>query len=236
MWKNTHPKLYELCKLSQSQVLESHENNYFHNFEEEGNDSKDRLKSLESDLSCLDKEAWEYLKNKLSISKAMINPSEKRKWEQFSDYLNEIKGYLYLKDAGCDEIQYIEEEIKKTPDFYAVKNNDKYLLEVKTINISDDEAERRQPDNLGGCRSLEPGINSGLNSQIISKIKQAEKQLETYKKNKISSNCKLYIMICIKYDNRWKGREKNDLIFENIINNNKPDSVEEIVLKKGYQL
>jgi len=239
MWENTHPKLYELYELSQNiEMCENLEKNYFQNFEKEINHplSEERLKLLENDLSRLDSEAWNNLKNKLNKTKCFIKPSKERYWEKLSDFLNEIKGYIYLQDAGYEKIQYIKEDNGKTPDFYAIINNYKSLLEVKTINISDIEANYRSPNTPIRCRNIEPGINEKLKSQIIKKINEAQDQLISYSSKTNLNQCKLFIMICINFDDRWKGLEQNFQEFEQIIKVNKPKNVEKIIPMLGYQL
>jgi hypothetical protein len=54
------------------------------------------------------------------------------------------RGYVHLQRIGCTKIAFIPRTDKNTPDLRAILNGTRVLCEVKTINISQDEAERRE--------------------------------------------------------------------------------------------
>ncbi len=239
MWRHTHPRLYELYNLTRNLEESNHpERNYFHRFEEEINHplSKERIQSLENDLSRIDIESWNYLKEKLQKIKYITNPHKERYWQQLSDLFNEVKGYIYLQDIGYDEIQFIKEDKGETPDFYAIGSKGTALLEVKTINISDKEVKYRNPNIPPKCKSIEPGIDEGLKSQILKISDKAKNQLQNYCNDNKLYEAKLFIMICVNFDDGWKGLEQNFRELKQLIETNKPKHIEEILPRQGYQL
>src|SRR5580765_2589561 len=112
---------------------------------------------VERPLALLDSEAWADLKER-AVPFLTVR-DEKRGWQAMFDTLNESKGYAYLRGIGCSEVAFIKRESKKTPDLRAILDGSRVLCEVKTINISQDEAARRDRVSRGEMRVF--NVSSG---------------------------------------------------------------------------
>lgn len=135
------PRLYEL----KDQADPGDPNAYFQNFEEllasEPSAHQAFLK-LERVLRVLDNNAWRDLRERVAAHLAARLPD--RGWQPLFDILNEAKGFVYLKSIGCTNVRFIPRTTAKTPDLEGTLNASVVLCEVKTINVSQEEAERRQ--------------------------------------------------------------------------------------------
>jgi hypothetical protein len=107
---------------------------------------------LEGILIQLDSDAWEQLVNK--VLPETCNKDKNYGWRQFWNLLNEAYGYALLKSRGCAKIEFIPEpkptKKGKTEKFADLRGNSPTslaILDVKTINLSDDEIERNQRRN-----------------------------------------------------------------------------------------
>ena len=93
-----------------------------------------------------------------------------RGWDQLFDTLNEAKGYNYLARIGCTDIKFISRAKKgkvQTPDLRGLLGTTPVLCEVKTINVSDDEAKRLVGGGVGTTvRYLEQPFLDKLSSTI----------------------------------------------------------------------
>lgn len=109
--------------------------------------------ALERELQGLDAEAWEFLKGE-ALPRLNAQHS-KRGWQQLFDTLNEAKGYNYLVRIGCREIKFIpraKTDNVQTPDLRGFLGSATVLCEVKTINVSEDEANRFATGGVGTTR------------------------------------------------------------------------------------
>jgi hypothetical protein len=109
--------------------------------------------------------------------------TKKREWQQLVDKLNQAKVYRYLKRTGHERVEFIPPSIvkgRRTPDLIAYRASMKALCEVKTINLSDDEAERRY---TGGVGSTEAQLNEGFFKKLRSDLIDAKTQLDAYDSN-----------------------------------------------------
>lgn len=125
----------------------SHPDAYFQNFEVsllENPQKLEAFKKIEGTLSVLDADAWEYLKVMASRHLTRPSPHKGRGWQAFFDLISEAQGYKYLRSIGCTNIHFITPDEQRTPDLAATHDGGPVLCEVKTINISDDEAGRRR--------------------------------------------------------------------------------------------
>jgi hypothetical protein len=106
---------------------------------------------LEGNLVRLEPKAWEDLIVKLRRYSCSKQKSSGRR--QFWELLNELRGYVLLKDRGYSEIDFIPEENEKRADLIG-KSPTRVILEVKTINRSDDdrERERKRTDPIFSAR------------------------------------------------------------------------------------
>jgi hypothetical protein len=137
--------------------------------------------ALERELQGLDAEAWEFLKSEALPRLKAAHPT--RGWQQLFDTLNEAKGYNYLARIGCTGIKFIPRAKKdgiQTPDLRGFSDATTVLCEVKTINVSDDEANRLATGGVGTTRLyLEKPFFDKLSSSICA----AATQLLTFDKD-----------------------------------------------------
>ena len=130
--------------------------------------------ALERELQELDAEAWEFLRGEALPRLKAQHPT--RKWQQLFDTLNEAKGYNYLVSIGCTDIKFIPRAITdkvQTPDLRGFLGTTPVLCEVKTINVSDDEANRLATGGVGTTlRYLEKLFLDKLSSTIRSAAAQ----------------------------------------------------------------
>jgi hypothetical protein len=118
---------------------------YFKNFEEsleEIDQKREAFRRVEASLSLLDVDAWRTLKQ--SAAAQLTRRRAGRGWQDLFDVLSEARAYAYLRSIRCSEIRFLKRENRPTPDLEAIHDGRRLLCEVKTVNISDREAERRQ--------------------------------------------------------------------------------------------
>ena len=158
---------------------------YFANFDktlESWPGKKACFLEIECDLQSLDAEAWAFLKHELAPLLSARHPT--RGWQQLFDKLNQAKAYRYLRQRGFSSIRFIAESNIKgslTPDIRATDSDRTVLCEVKTLNISDVEANRRHAGAVGTSTDR-------LNDQFIGKLRstigQATRQMRVYADDK----------------------------------------------------
>ena len=84
------------------------------------------------------------------------------------DILNEAKGYAYLRRIGCTDVAFIKRDDKKTPDIGAILDRNRVICEVKTINISQGEADRRDRVHHGEVRAVKVPVH--ITPQLLQKV------------------------------------------------------------------
>lgn len=158
------------------------ENNIFPQIPYELKNAPLAYEEYESYLSKLSDKNFDCFKSKiLKYGKK----DELRGFSQFTDILNELKGYAYLENLDYDRIEFVKErQGAKTPDLKAINGNKlSCLLEVKTINPSDDDRKlwnkiaRNQNSTV---RRVQQGILDGFKKKINSTISEARQQLFEY--------------------------------------------------------
>jgi hypothetical protein len=129
-------------------------------------------------LSALGDAAWRDLRSR--AANVAHRPYRGRGWQALFDAFNEARGYVYLQDCGCTEIAFIPRKAKKTPDLRAIQNGTRVLCEVKTINISQDEAEHRERVAQGvfEVTSTLGQVTAGMLSKVVSTIEDGIAQLD----------------------------------------------------------
>ncbi|HME23089.1 MAG TPA: hypothetical protein VKI44_17455 [Acetobacteraceae bacterium] len=133
---------------------------------------------LERQLQGLDEVAWAFLKKKLKPLLGRRHPT--RGWQQLFDTINEARGYNFLLGAGCTCVEFIPESTVKnqeTPDLKVCDQSGLVICEVKTINISEVEADRR---TQGHVFTTKIHVDQGLLDKIASTIAKAKGQICAY--------------------------------------------------------
>lgn len=162
-WKADYPHLYELFAASDME----HEDNYFAEM-----DALQRPLAVkgyldwENRLSRLDVKSRQNIIERTATFVTRRDTAKGRDWTALFERLNEIKGYNYLQDLGYTDVRFIPRALKKkqkTPDVHGSASFGDALLEIKTVNISDEDIA-----NFGilqkGCRGLPEGLKRKLES------------------------------------------------------------------------
>jgi hypothetical protein len=139
----------------------------------------------------LDADAWTFLKDEVAPLLATRDP--KRGWQSLFDKLNQAKAYNHLKDAGYLEIRFVPPSAVKgvqTPDLQA----DGALCEVKTINISEIEADRR---DSGGVGTSTDQLDDGFFRKLSSDLRKAKAQMTAYS---TGPNTKYIAYVIVNFD------------------------------------
>ncbi len=178
MYRSELSRVYELHDLIQNPRPPGA---YFRDFDSslaEYPQKRKQFGDIERDLQGLDSAAWAYLKAE-AVSRLMAR-DVKRGWQALFDILNQAKAYNYLKGLGCTNIAFIpvsRAKGRQTPDLEAELNSVKVLCEVKTINISEEEAARRQS---GGVGTSTDRLEEGFFSKLTSVLSVAKAQMLAY--------------------------------------------------------
>jgi hypothetical protein len=123
-------------------------------------------------------ESWEKLRKK--TPSYITKDSSRRGYHQFFNGLNEARGYGYLADQGYDQINFIDEDpARKLPDLLAKKPGSKAILEVKTVNQSDEDIGQEFLRRHEAIK-VEPRLSEKFKSRILRSIRDAGEQLDAY--------------------------------------------------------
>jgi hypothetical protein len=210
MFRNELPRVYELIDLTEN----LHEPcAYFHNFESSYCDEASKREvwqNREKQLQALDLNSWKVLKHKASSYLTKPDYVKGGWWHQLIEALNEARGYNYLKSIGCSNIKFIPSAIingVETPDLKGELNNFSILCEVKTINISDEEAYTRRS---GGCRTITDQLGDGFLNKLASDLLKAQRQMKAYDDGE---NVRRIAYVIIDFDDLL-GEYKEDYFYE----------------------
>jgi len=163
-------------------------------------------------LQSLDSAAWEFLKNKLAKPLTKWDEKHGRGQQQLIDILNEALAYLFLKrEIGCPDIQFIpESEINgiETPDLEGRLGNIKVICEVKTINISDDEALTRREMSLSfrlRCDQPSRVLGEAFFKKLSDKLAKAKNQIQACDS---SNEARHIVYIIPNFDDMWETHKE----------------------------
>lgn len=171
------PRIYELKDLATS----SHPDAWPQNLEEGLGTIKSKraaYEKLERQLAVLDDESWLDLKSRAAV--VLQERDWGRGWRMLFDIFSEARAFGYLVSTGCSEVRFIQRSEGKTPDLQATKDESPVLCEVKTINISKGESERRQRVHAGeiSAVSTKTHLDDGFLNKLGSTLKEAVEQLD----------------------------------------------------------
>ena len=179
VYRNDLPRIYELRDSLPNPLAP---NTYFRDLDNTLAAWPQKLKQfrdIESDLQGLDATAWTYLKAELTP--LLTAKDETRGWQQLVDKLNQAKAYNYLASIGCTNIRFIPESKirgQRTPDLEAsAQGGHGVLCEVKTINVSENEANRLHDWSVGATTDQLP---AAFFSKLARSVAQATAQMKAY--------------------------------------------------------
>lgn len=193
MYRDELPRVFELHDLIAHSSLPQA---YFQNFEKSLSQIPQKLKQfldIEKDLQGLDAAAWVFLKSEVTPLLAAKHPT--RGWQSLFDKLNQAKAFNYLKGAGYLNVRFIPPSAVKgqqAPDLQA----DGTLCEIKTINVSDVEADRR---DSGGVGTVTDRLDEGFFKKLSSDLLKAKAQMVSYDGGKAS---KYIAYVIVNFDDR----------------------------------
>lgn len=174
MYRRELPRVFELHDMV---MPSSSPEAYFSNFEKSLSEIRQKLKQfrdIEADLQGLDADAWAFLKSEVAPLLKARHPT--RGWQALFDKLNQAKAFNYLRAASYRNVRFVPPSAvpgKQTPDLEA----DGALCEVKTINVSDAEANRR---HSGGVGSVTDQLDDGFFRKLSSDLTKAKAQMVAY--------------------------------------------------------
>jgi hypothetical protein len=189
------PRVFELKALINDQ---SNTCFYFKNFENSICDEPSKKQvwlAREQEFQQLDQESWFFLMDEARPH--LVNWNEGRGLEQLISILNQARAHNYLVKEGCLQVRFIPRSKvngQKTPDLGANLNGRKILCEVKTINISDVEATRRQ--NNAGI-SINNYLGEKFFEKLIKTLESAKKQLASYD---VLADARYIVFVVINFD------------------------------------
>ncbi len=217
MFRKKFPRMYELRdQIKSPDSLNPFWKDLDDNLQNEGK----RIKCLpyEDALQCLDSAAWEFIKEEATIKLTKWDEKNARGQQQLFDLLNEAMAYKYLlKEIGCLDIRFIPRSSKKTtplktPDLEGTLEHIKVICEVKTINISDDEALTRREMSSGfrpRCNEPPEKLGQAFCKKLTDKLAIAKKQIEKYiEKYAIGNDTRNIVYIIINFDDMWDTRKE----------------------------
>jgi len=160
----------------------------------------------------LDEDAWKHLAEQ--ALPWVTRKERQRQWTQLFNHLYEAFGYEWLADNGYTSIRFIDrrdKESKQTPELWGKSPISTALLEVKTINISDQDVANRagQPPPV---LNLAAPLPEGLKRKLADDIAKAREQLMTFE-GPVDRRIVLIVIIpdCGFWLNQTVYREINEL-------------------------
>jgi hypothetical protein len=166
-----------LCQLRDK--LPKLPSNNAYNFDVQDNAIKlKHFRDIEAELQGLDSRSWDQLKTDLVPLLTTRDPE--RGWQALFDKLNEAKGYNYLLRIGCRDVEFVlrsSAKGQKTPDLQGNLGATRVLCEVKTINISGDEAAHRRNSSV---RSVSLTLPLGFFNKLKCDLVTARNQMDAY--------------------------------------------------------
>jgi hypothetical protein len=180
MFRLEMPRVYELKDLIDDPYARTAYFQDFDNSLRDGGGSKKKVwLAREHELQQLDADAWLLLKQE-SLPYLTTCDAKGRGWEQLISILNQARAYNYMVGQGWCGVRFIPPSKKKrleTPDLEGELNGRKVLCEVKTLNISDLEAAKRQTGGGGSTLDL---LDDGFLKKLSSTLSKAKSQMESY--------------------------------------------------------
>ncbi len=180
---------------------------YFQDFDNSIRDEPTKKKvwfAREREFQQLDSESWQFLRNE--AQPYLVARDARRGWHQLISILNQARAHNYLSEEGCIGIHIIPKskiDGKETPDIEGMLNGMQILCEVKTVNISDVEANRRKN---GGVGTTVSSLDEGFFKKLTSDIFKAKSQIDSYKgKGKVRS----IVFVVLNFDD-FLGEYKTD--------------------------
>jgi hypothetical protein len=205
MCRGELPRVYELLDLIDDPSKASA---YFRNFDASLRDEPSKKRTWlarEGEFERLDAEAWEHLKGE-ALSYLTARDAKGRGWEQLISILNQARAHNYLTEIGCSQVRFIPRAKRRgqeTPDLEGDLNGQRVLCEVKTINRSQSEVDKRQAGRAGSTTNF---LDAAFFRKLDSDLKKAKRQMDAFDG---AEEVKRIAFIVINFD-EWLGEYKSD--------------------------
>lgn len=203
MFRREMPRVYELRDLIQDPSKPSA---YFQNFDNSLRDEpckKQTWLAREHEFQRLDADSWQRLKDE-ARPYLSARDARGRGWEQLISILNQARAHNYLVDQGCSGVSFIrrsKRQKQQTPDIKAQLDGQTVLCEVKTINISEDEVNKRRTGSAGSTTNL---LNEAFFKKLESALREAKRQMDSYYRQ---NEVRRIAFVAVNFDD-WLGEYK----------------------------
>ena len=149
------------------------ENNYFGIYEggQLSDDTEKQFVEWERLFTTLDPVSLEVFLRK-AAGRVAARAIPERGWGQLVDIINEVRGYDYAQSLGYNSCRLLDEQSNPFPDIEASNADAMCLIEVKTIQESDEELRLR-----GQVQQEESGLPQRLQRVLRTRYFHAVKQI-----------------------------------------------------------
>ena len=200
-FRNELPRVYELKDMLENP---SHPDAFFQGLKDLGKPRVlDAHRKLESWFDVLDGAAWQTLKLKAKPHLVSRQRQSGRGWQELFDIFHEARAFGYLQRIGCTGVHFIERRNnKRTPDLGAVQDGRPVFCEVKTINLSNDEADKQRRIAKGVIEAESPRVNldEGFLRKLRAVLNEALEQLDAADPER---QARRIIFIMPRFDDWW---------------------------------
>jgi hypothetical protein len=107
-----------------------------------------------------------------SAGRVAARTSPDRGWSQLVESMNEVRGYQFAQSLGYSNCRLLDEQGHPFPDIEGVSSDSKGLIEVKTIQESDEEIAMRGQPQMG-----QQGLPKRLQNCLRRKYSDATRQI-----------------------------------------------------------
>lgn len=215
-------RIYELINATNSRYPKDQ---FFADFDEScrlNPDKKRCYRTYDDALRTLDNASWEVLKQK-ALNHYLDHRKGQRK-HGFFNQLNEAFAYRYLVNRKCSPVTILQETGVTIPDIQFGEPGRQRYCEVKTIEISDDEIERRS--SLKSYGPVYECLSAGFFNKFQHSIDVANEQISA------KGGAGLIFMILnnddIALDHYQQYREQ-------IISHCRENSIQNLYVKVGFR-
>ena len=128
---------------------------------------------------------------------------ERPRLQELFDVFHEARAFGYLQTIGCEGIHFIEHmDNKRTPDLGALQDGQPVFCEVKTINLSDDEAEKQRRIAKGVFEAESPrlDVDEGFLRKVRTTLTEALEQLDAVDRE---CHARRIIFTMLNFDEWW---------------------------------
>jgi len=173
----------------------------------------------EQRLQRLDAGAWEQLL--IKCLPYVCRKDRRRGWEQLWNHLNEALGYALLAERGYSKIQFIDRGDEGTPDLTGAIESVSEFVEVKTVNCSDEDINRRN-EWPPVARDVGYGLPPKFSAKVLKTIDESRNQLLRHAE---PADVRI-ILLVVSFDSDFKFVGENYRQLQELVAANRSSEVE----------